>query len=166
LKELGYAQCEAGHARDAIRTFEGMLEARDSTPVQMSTMLALGCLGEAYLLAGEFDRAQSTARQALDMNAGLNPIADATAWRLLGRIALAQGETAAGHQRLMMALNAFEQCGSSFEAARTRLDLAKALASRGERNGISEQITAAIQAFDAAGAPLRTAQAVALADQI
>jgi predicted ATPase len=161
-KELGYAQCEAGDARAAIRTFEGMLEKRESTPVQLTTVLALCGLGEAYLLAGEIDRVEATARQALDVNAGLNPFTGALAGRLLGRVALARGQTDVCDSHLTGALEAFERCGASFEAARTHLDLARMLMSRGDPTGVRSHAGAAIRAFERAGAPRRAASVLEL----
>ena len=139
-----------------------MLERRESTPVQLTTVLALCGLGEAYLMAGEIDRAEATARQALEVNADLNPFTSALAGRLLGRVALARGQTDVCESHLTHALEAFERCGASFEAARTHLDLARMLMSRGDPTGVRSHAGAAIRAFERAGAPRRTASVLEL----
>jgi hypothetical protein len=53
--------------------------------------------------------------------------------------------------------------GAAFEAAMTRLELARALAARGERDDAQTQLAEAIGAFGAARVPRRVAQARALA---
>jgi tetratricopeptide (TPR) repeat protein len=166
LRALGDAQCEAGDAHAAIATLEPALENRESVPTQLTSVWGFCSLGEAYLLAGDLHRAEASAYSALELNAGLNPVSNALASRLLGRVAFAKGERDASNRHLTCALQAFQECGASFEAGRVHLDLARLLASRDDRNTIQVHIAAAIRAFDASGAPRRTASALALAQAL
>jgi hypothetical protein len=57
----------------------------------------------------------------------VNPFNSALAWRVLGRAALARGDADLARQGLDAALEAFQRCGATFEAERTRVDLARLL---------------------------------------
>jgi hypothetical protein len=64
---------------------------------------------------------------------------------------------------LSLALESLQSFGAAFEAAMTRLDLARLLAVRGDRARARAHVLDAIPALEAAGAPRRVADARELA---
>jgi DNA-binding SARP family transcriptional activator/tetratricopeptide (TPR) repeat protein len=162
LRELGNAQLESGDVSAAIATLERVVRPDRQSPAQKLTLWALANLAEAYLLSGAIDKAEAAARQTLDVNAGVNAFHDGLAYRVLGRVALPRSSDG-GYRYLMQALDAFTRCEATFEAARTRLDLAVVLVARGDRIGARAHMESAIRGFNASGASRRTAQAMTLA---
>lgn len=69
-----------------------------------------------------------------------------------GALALAQGEPARARCFFEDAVDLFSRCGSPFEAARARLDLARALRASGRRFAAREEAEAARAAFSQLGA--------------
>ena len=127
LRGLCECQVDAGDPRGAIETFERMAEHRGRLPAQYTYVGVLCGLGDACLAVGDVDRAEAAARESLDLNRDVNPFNSALAWRVLGRAALARGDADAARQGLDAALEAFQRCGATFEAERTRVDLARLL---------------------------------------
>jgi hypothetical protein len=79
--------------------------------------------------------------------------------RAAGRIARASGDAAGAEALFARALGHFETFGAAVESAFTRQDLARSLAARGERASARVQLSTAIRALAAAGAPRRVADA-------
>jgi len=123
LRGLCECQMEAGRAHDAIETFERMAQRRNQPPAQHTYVNVLCTLGDACLLAGDVERAESAARESLELNRDVNPINSALAWRVLGRAATVRGDCDAAMRYLAQALEAFQRCGALFEAGRTQADL-------------------------------------------
>lgn len=80
--------------------------------------------GVAHRLASEYAEAEARLNQALELFRGLE-----TRWQIgrtlseLGELALAQGDTLAGHHHFSQALAAFEAMQAAPEAARVRAAL-------------------------------------------
>src|SRR5262249_29822031 len=94
---------------------------------------------------------------------GHSPFNLGLAERAAGQAARATGGHADSEAHLARALDAFLSTDAAFEAGMTRLDLARALAFRGEAEGARAQLAAAVRALSATGAPRRVAEAHDLA---
>jgi hypothetical protein len=83
-------------------------------------------LGEAHFLCGHGDTARHLVRQGLEI-AGETPYRTGTAWaqRALGRMAQADGDSAAAEHWLKDALTTFSAMQARFEVGRTHLVLAE-----------------------------------------
>ena len=161
---LGYAYLEQGEAGPALSMLEDVVKQLASTPVRSAQVRHLALLAEAHLQAGDGPAARETAARALEFavtdgtpyNAGI-------ARRALGRIHHASGDLDAAGVWLTQALATFTECSATFEAARTRVDLAVLHAQRGEREAACEHAEAALSVFESATAPRRAESARALA---
>jgi DNA-binding SARP family transcriptional activator/tetratricopeptide (TPR) repeat protein len=164
LQALGHAFLHMGDAKRAVATLEDTVERLKASPVRLSQVRSRAILAEAYLLDGDVKRAAQTAREAVEAGqAAGNLFALALAERASGRIARAAGDAAGAEAFFARALADFDTFGAAFEAAITRLDLARTLAARGERTVARAHIATAIQALTDAGAPRRVGEARDLA---
>lgn len=157
---LGLAHLERGDAGAAVPVLRQAVERLTSIPLRQGIVRHLVYLSEAHLLAGEaglaFEAAQEASRRCQTeenvFNLGLVE-------RALGRIAHAARELGDAEARLASALAKFEACGATFEAGRSRLDLAELAAAQGDPGRARDHVGAAVAAFESAGAPKRAAAA-------
>jgi DNA-binding SARP family transcriptional activator len=160
---LGHARLELGDATGAVKTLARVVEQleRGHRLVRIRNMVLLA---EAYLLAGDLARAREVAAEALRLGqADGPPFNIGLAQCALGRIAHAAGEHAAAEVSLGEALESFEGCQATFEAARTRVELAAVRVVQGDADAARAHLAAALAVFEAAGAPARAAAARRLA---
>jgi ATP/maltotriose-dependent transcriptional regulator MalT len=119
-------------------------------------------LGEAYLVAGDVPRAAEVlAVRRADPSRPALPRGRANLARCAGLVAAASGDTPAAVRLLAEALGAFERQELPFEAARTRLDLARTVGAD-DSQAAAVHATAALQALRRLGAALEAAAAAAL----
>lgn len=164
---LGHAHLASGDARAAIKALKETVDALKSATVKVGYTRSLAHLGEAFLLDGDVDRAESAATRSLELaRADGSAFVAGIAERVLGRIAGTRAEHSKAERLLRGALETFLSCEATFEAAMTRLDLARTLASRAESAEAQAHLVEAIQVFEAAGAPQRVAQARELAHSL
>src|SRR5439155_17846778 len=100
-----------------------------------------------------------TAARALELSHADATFTRGIAQRAVGRIALAAGDLGEADMRLSQALATFTESDASFEAARTRVDLAVMCVKRGDRDAARAHLVAAVAVFEAANAPKRTVHA-------
>ncbi|RHW25899.1 DNA-binding response regulator [Nocardioides immobilis] len=124
VAEVRLADGRGKEAAALLRAGLGLLEADDP----QGDLLA-AALSEAYLALGDVPGAAATldARRA-DPARSLLPRGRAQLARCTGLVAAASGDAATAARRLAHALDAFERHNLPFEAARTRLDLARTVA--------------------------------------
>lgn len=161
---LGLAYLEQGDARAAADALAEAVSLLRKNPVRNAEARHLALLSEAQLLAGDVGEAQRTAIDALSLaEASGMGVSAGLAQRALGRVALASNKLDDARMRLTQAFETFERSEMAFEAARTRLDLARLCARLGERNATRDHLAAALTAFHAAKAPKRAEAAYKLA---
>jgi DNA-binding SARP family transcriptional activator len=157
---LGLAYLERGDAETAVPVLRQAVERLISIPLRQGIVRHLVYLSEAYLLVGDATQALEAAREASrsNQNDG-NPFNLGLVERALGRIAHASHDLDQAQAHLASALARFGGCGASFEAGRTRVDLAELAAARGDRETAGEYLRLAVAAFERANAPKRATAA-------
>lgn len=164
---LGYAWLESGDAGRAVAHLTEALDQLQGAPVRHAEIRSTALLGEAHLLAGDTVRARALAARALDLaRADAMPLNVGIAERALGRIAHTEGELRAADALLAGALRTFEDCGATFEAARTHVELAAVRGVGVTRDAAREHLIAALATFEAADAPARVIAARDLARRL
>jgi tetratricopeptide (TPR) repeat protein len=164
---LGAIYCEKGDAGEAIPLLEKAIAQMGAfRALEMQAWLS-SVLGEVYLLAGDPERARTTLTEARKMSE------QARYWwgigwaeRALGRLALAAGAPEQARSHLEAALGAMEGAGARFEAARTRLVLARTVHRLGDRDGAAQHLARAREVFIASRAPLYVEQARVVAHEL
>jgi len=157
-----FALCALGHAylekEDPEQAILHLTQAIEQTqhfhhqPLQtwMTTLLA-----EAYLLQGDSLRAQSLARQALDMaTTSHNLWGIGLAQHALGRIARARGALLEVATHLTEALHAFTAMPAHLKVAQVQLDLAHLAQAQGDLPAARQHLHAAQTGFTALHVPL------------
>jgi tetratricopeptide (TPR) repeat protein len=162
---LGYALLERGEVAEAIRLLEHSVG--QWAAFQHAPMLAwfTAVLAEAYLAAGDRDRAGTTALRALTVarDAGF-PYGAGLAARALARIARAEGRMAEAARLAREALDTFRAIQAGYEEARTSIELAAGAAARGEGNAARQALHDAqrrLEALGVSGAGARVREAAA-----
>jgi len=111
-------------------------------------------LGEAYYLNGQIEEARQVASQNLDLAREVRfPYAEGIVQRVLGCIAYASNDLADASHWLSASLETFESGQMAFEAARTRLDLARLEFACGEPSTARAHLDSAGSMFRALGLP-------------
>jgi len=128
---LGYAFLEKGDLPQAIEALEESTQRLRRAGMQQLLGWFSAFLAEAYLRSGQPEEARDFAHEALAVTEGVRfQYGSGIAQRALGRIAQEEGNAEAAAAWLHEALESFRSIQAPFEAARTRLDLAR-LAGRG-----------------------------------
>lgn len=153
---LGWAHLESGDLEAAIPLLERSAERFRSMPLRLTEGRFLSVLSEAYLRAGDVDRATECAERALEMGQrDGNPLTRGLAERALGRIAGRRGASGEANGRFESALTILSEAGAGIEAAQTHLDLSGAAAALGRPEAEREHLEAAAALLGRAGAPER-----------
>jgi hypothetical protein len=104
----------------------------NSTSRPTQDVESLAFLAEAHVLAHDASRGLELARRATELaQIEGSPFNVGLAERAAGRAARATDDAQAGEAHLGRALEAFQSASATFEAAMTRLELARALAAHG-----------------------------------
>jgi tetratricopeptide (TPR) repeat protein len=149
----GYAYLEKGDGASAIPLLEQSTRQLGQFQIPNVRGLFTAFLAEAYQLAGETEKAQDLAMQALDATAGARaPYAVAVARRALGRIAAARGNLVEAASHLDQALRAFASIQTRYDLARTHLDLGAVGDAQGQREAAAGHLEEAHELFSAMGA--------------
>jgi DNA-binding NarL/FixJ family response regulator len=159
--EVRLAAGRPDEAAALLRAALGLLHPDDPQSDQLAAALC-----EAYLAAGDISGAEAalTGSRAEPPRPTL-PRGSAQRTRSAGLVAAASGDAATAVRRLAEALAAFERHDLPFEAARTRLDLARALATD-DPDAAAGHATEALRALRRLGAAGETAAAAALLRQL
>jgi DNA-binding NtrC family response regulator/tetratricopeptide (TPR) repeat protein len=163
---LGAIYFEKGDTAQAIPLLEkAAAQVGAFRALEMQAWLT-AVLGEALFVAGESERARATLDEAVRTSAA-SRYWWGTAWaeRALGRMALAAGEPDRAHGHLERALTAVEGAGARFEAARTRLALARADHALGSP-AAAQHLAAAREVFVLSRAPFYVGLAAATAREL
>jgi hypothetical protein len=161
---MAMAEVERGGGAVAVTLLNGVVKRLAESPVRSGEVRHLTLLSEAHLVAGDRVHAREVAEHAAAMGETDGaPYNIGLARRMLGRVALAEGDLGGAHAHLAAALATFSAMGATFEVGRTRVELGRACAARGEAPAAREHFRAAARIFDAAGAPRRTAEVVEIA---
>ena len=111
-------------------------------------------LGEAYLRSGRLEDAIATTSEGFEISTNVAyPWAIALGHRARGRIAERQGEPARAVQLLGQALEEFSTIDSVFDAAVTRLDLARIAATQDDAVSVRGHLSEAAVVFETTRAP-------------
>ena len=143
---------ERGAASEAAAEIDHLLaQVNAAEPTMRASVLELAV--RAHVAAGDSDAATS-ARDELRRIAqtlGTTPL-DASVAAAEGTVLAHQGDAAGAVRRFEAAIAGYEQSGAPFETARTRLDLARALAASSQTGGAKREAKQALEAFQALGA--------------
>jgi DNA-binding CsgD family transcriptional regulator len=149
LALLRLAQGDIDAARGAI----GRLLDEASTPVERAC--ALGPFVEIALAAGDVGGARDAADELERCAGGLGSSALlATAAACTGSVRLAEGEPSAALGDLRRAWRLWNEIGAPFEAARLRLQVARACDALGDSDGAAMELDAARWVLAELGAPV------------
>jgi tetratricopeptide (TPR) repeat protein len=151
---LGHALLERGDVEEATGLLQQSVAQWQSfghTPMLawFTTVLA-----EAYLAAGDVERAHETASRGLALaREAAFPYGGGLAVRALGRVARARGQHEEAARLLGDALDAFRSIDARYEQARTCLDLAALAQARGDAAAGQSHLADARGLFQALGIP-------------
>ncbi len=164
---LALVHVERDEPRQAMALLDEAIPAALKFHIPRLEGLFRGFRGEAALQLGDLESAQAAAMQGarLTLESGY---VYGLGWsqRILGRIALARGDADQTRDCLAQAIAAFDGMQAPFEAARTRLELARCLESRGSGEAASEQTRLALAALATLGMQHRFAQPLRAARNI
>jgi len=161
---LGFAFVEQGDAPRAIPALETAVQQHGVFRFPQFQGWFTVFLAEAYRLDGQLERADATAREALEIaRAARSLYGIALALRALGRGQLAAGAPAEATTTLQEALAGFEAIQARYDAARVWLDLGEAALATGHRAAAAEHRERARQRFVDLRVPRWAERAVALA---
>jgi tetratricopeptide (TPR) repeat protein len=124
-------------------------------------------LGEAYRLAGQFDRAREVSRHALEVCTNIGyALGVGFSHQVLGRIAQTEGHLAEAGRHLREALQTLTAIGARFELARTHLDLASLARHQGNREAAGMHLKEAHALFLALRVPQYVTRTEKLAGEL
>jgi tetratricopeptide (TPR) repeat protein len=161
---IGHAHLEQGNPLEAIAALEQAVQDMHRFRFRPLQGWFTTCLGEAYLLSGQIDKARDLVLQ------GLETTRDVKYWwgvgwaqRTLGHIAQASGSLPEAESLLREALQTFVSIQAHFEVGRTHLDLAALAHATGNREAATTHLAEAHALFRASQAPKYVARAEQLA---
>lgn len=160
---LGFCHRENGDHVEAVDHLERSIAALRGFGYSRLVGWFSAWLADAYLLAGRSQDARRAATEGLEVSGDVGyPWAVAVATRAVGRIAEADGDLGAAAERMADALHRFATIDADFDAAVTRLDLARVTAGSGDDTGARALARTALAAFDAMAAPAYSGRARAM----
>lgn len=143
-----------GDAPATVRTLEQRLGPPGEHRAHLATALEL--LVDAHLTLGEVEKGDEAARRLTDLASSTqNDRLTAVAAHVAGRVSLARGDVAGAVTQLEAALDIWSRLALPFESARTRIDLARALAGSRPESAI-DHARRALAAFETLGAATDT----------
>ena len=164
LAWLGFVFVEHGDAGRAIPSLEAAVQQHGAFPFPQFHGWFTAFLAEAYRLDSQLERAQATAREALEITrASRSLYGVGLALRALGRIQLAAGRPAEALRTLEEALGTFEGMQGRYDAGRVWLDLGAAALAAGNRAAAAEHWERARRRFADLHVPRWAERAEALA---
>ena len=136
---LAHVALDRGDAADAADRVRRLLR-KLGPESRLQRAAGLDLYARVLLALGEADRARTAHEelQAVAAEVGSNWLR-AAALAVAGLVAQAEGDLDGARWRIEDAIDLFGQCGDPFEAARSRLDLARVLAALGRGGAAAEQ---------------------------
>ena len=151
---LGYTLVEAGDTAQAIVRLERAVQRLAEFRYRPFHGWFSVFLAEAYRLAGQVERAQDVAHQALVICRDARfRIGVGWAQQVLGRVARGRGAHAEATAQLESACETFGSIQSRYELARTYLDLALVAKAQGHGAAVARHLSAARRLFVELGVP-------------
>lgn len=151
---LGFCYRESGDHAQAVTYLERSIEALRGFGYSRLVGWFGAWLADAYLWARRPEDARRTAAESMEVSRAVAyPWAIAVGTRAVGRIAEAGGDLAAATDRIGDALRQFAGIDAGFDAAVTRLDLARLAARSDDPSGARAHAETALAAFGAMTAP-------------
>jgi class 3 adenylate cyclase/tetratricopeptide (TPR) repeat protein len=130
---LGAVYVEKGDHASALPLLDASVRDLERFKLCQTQGWLMALLAQAYVLAGDVERARALAQAGLDMTVALKyRYGTACAHRALARVAEARGELAAAEAHHCDALALFTAIEARYEQARTHLYLAELAATRGQ----------------------------------
>ena len=157
---------DAGNAAGAV-DFLNVVLRRTQNGARMERVAALELKTRAHLALAQFD----DARAALDELNGIaqhvaTPPLRATALLASSLFSTALGDAASARPQLEDAVEMFETCGSPYESARARIELARILATLDRFDAAAAEAGAALAVLEPIGAAPDTRRARALLEEL
>jgi tetratricopeptide (TPR) repeat protein len=148
LGNLGYAYMVKGDLAQAIPILEQAVQQADQYRSRQVQSMFRTCLGEAYHVDDQNEKAGSVASQGLALAEAIKfPWGIGRAQRILGRIALTSGNHAEAASYLQNALETLASIHACFEQARTHLDLASLAHTQGNQDTTTTHLSTAFAWF-------------------
>ncbi len=152
---LGFAYRENGDFLAAVSHLEQAI----TSLREFGYMRLVGWFGtwlaDAYLWSGQREAARACASESLEVSRNVGyPWAVAVGTRAEGRIAEVDGRPDEAERLLRDALDQFGAIDASFDAATTRLDLARLKRARGDEDAAHAELGVALGTFEASAAPM------------
>lgn len=154
LANLGVAHLEQGSPAQAIPLLEQAVEDYRQYRFRPFQGHDTAWLAEALLADNQLEQAHRRAFEGLELNQDVShPYGAGLTHRVLGRIALARGDTATAGQYLQDALHAFTAMEARYDLARTHLDLAFLAHTQSNPDTVTTHLSRAYTGFKALLAP-------------
>lgn len=164
---LGSISLEQEDYRAALAALQQAEERLRGFGMGQAAGRAMALLGDAYLGAGDLERATEMADRAVAVSReSASRWALGWAQRTRGRIARARGSPEVARRHLEEALATFSAIDARFEAGRTELDLAEVAHALGDQARARDGLAAAMRGFQDLELPRRVEQAAALARRL
>lgn len=145
---LGYAHLKKEDPTQAIPLLEQAVQQLAQFRFRQLQGWFTAWLSEAFLLAGQIEKARDLATQGLDITRGVEDwYGVGVAQRVLGRLAQADGHLSEAERHLREALHTFESISARFEAGCTRLDLAALAESEGNQDALTAYLNESYRLF-------------------
>jgi DNA-binding SARP family transcriptional activator/class 3 adenylate cyclase len=162
---LGFSYRESGDHAQAVSHLERAISALRRFGYTRLVGWFGTWLADAYLWAGRREDARRTAAESLEVSKEVAyPWAIAVGTRARGRIAEADGDLEGAARLMSEALGQFAGIDAAFDAAATRLDLARVAARRGDGQAARTEVAAALSAFETMAAPVYAERARTMLD--
>jgi tetratricopeptide (TPR) repeat protein len=157
---LGFAHREGGDPSPAITYLERAIAVLTDAGYSRMVAWFSGWLAEAYLLDGDDSRGRATAEGALLLSRELGyPWGVGVAERVLGRVALSQGDADRAERHLQEALRRFALMDARFDGCSAMFSVASAARLRGDEVRAAELLEGCRRVFSELGAPRHAAVA-------
>jgi class 3 adenylate cyclase len=148
---LALIRLESGKTQLAAAAVETALA--ESSWDAMARLRLLGAQVEIALKMGDIDRAQTAVKQLAEIVEDASPPAQRAGLAYArGRVLLAEGDVAASTRELQTAIRLWREVGSSYEIARSRAALSRALRAAGDDDDADLELRAAQDEFYRLGA--------------
>lgn len=157
---------DVGDAEAAVELLEGMLRRLpEGAPTERTPVLE--GLARARARGGDAEGARAAAEELDDAARRLGTRAlGAAALAARGAAAATAGDHPTARELLADALHLYEEVGSPWEAARTRVELARSLAALGRRSAAIQEVATALDTLEGLGAAVDAARARELLDRL
>jgi transcriptional regulator with AAA-type ATPase domain/tetratricopeptide (TPR) repeat protein len=146
LHGLGFAHLARGEAAGAVQALEQALKLLRDVDMLLAEGRITASLGEAYLMAGDVERARALASESMRLTQ-TDPYGHGLARRVGALTGLARRAPAEAESHAVEALRLFDSVGSRFESARAHRLLGEIAAHRGDGEPAAAHLSTALERF-------------------